>query len=253
MATRPIWKLSVQSKQQLTPNMQRLILQGDSLRNFPEDQEGGYVKLLLPSAPGQEVAALGLEGSIKRSYTVRACDRNRGTLILDAVSHHDGGGPATAWVGEAKAGDAINVTGPGPVERLVPDVDWVFLAGDMTALPAMAVNLERLPKAMKGHAVVAIYDEADAQDLERPEGVEVHWVVSPAPSATSPLVKKVRALEWYPGRASVWSASEFSEMKALRSYFRDERGVPAELMYISSYWKAGASDEEHKVAKRLEG
>jgi NADPH-dependent ferric siderophore reductase len=39
-------------------------------------------------------------------------------------------------------------------------------------------------------------------------------------------------------------------MRALRQYFRNDRDVEREFIYISSYWKNGVTEEGHKVIKR---
>jgi len=39
-------------------------------------------------------------------------------------------------------------------------------------------------------------------------------------------------------------------MRALRQYFKQERGVAKTHLYISSYWKLDNSEDEHKVIKR---
>lgn len=41
-------------------------------------------------------------------------------------------------------------------------------------------------------------------------------------------------------------------MQDLRSYLRNERGVAKELLYISSYWKIGRTEDGHKADKRLD-
>ena len=55
---------------------------------------------------------------------------------------------------------------------------------------------------------------------------------------------------WPEGDVYAWAACEFSSMKALRSYLREERGLGADSLYISSYWKSGLTEEDHKLAKR---
>ena len=54
--------VTVADKKRLSPNMIRLMLQGDSLKDFPTGYEGGYIKLVFPR---------GLERPVVRSYTVR--------------------------------------------------------------------------------------------------------------------------------------------------------------------------------------
>ncbi|MEX2326559.1 MAG: SIP domain-containing protein, partial [Pseudomonadales bacterium] len=52
--------------------------------------------------------------------------------------------------------------------------------------------------------------------------------------------------------ASVWVAGEFSASRRLRQYFRHERGLDKDYMYVSCYWKVGATDEGMKAAKRAD-
>ncbi|MEM1414148.1 MAG: siderophore-interacting protein [Myxococcota bacterium] len=241
---KPSYRLEVAAIEQRTPNLRRVHLTGADLERFPDDFEGGYVKLLLRP---DGTAADAPEGAKRRSYTVRAFERAALRLSLDFAAHGVMG-PGTRWGAEARVGDAITVLGPGAVKRLDATADWVLLAGDMTALPAMAVNLERLPASAEGHALIAVPSAEDRRLPPVPEDVEVTWIVGEPPEA---LAERVRAVPWRSGRASVWSASEFSVMRVLRAYFR-EREVPKEGLYLSSYWKRDATDEEHKVAKRAD-
>jgi NADPH-dependent ferric siderophore reductase len=254
MAERKLHKLVIGSKKHLTPNMLRLTLSGVSLEDFPAGAVGGYMKVLVPKTEvdvsALEIDAVDLGAFVKRSYTIRSVDSAQRSLVLDFVAHADAG-PATAWVQAARPGDHALLGGPGPVKMLDPTADSVFLAGDMTALPAIGANLERLPPHMRGSAVIEVLSEEDKQPLEAPAGVAVHWVVT-ADVRSSRLVDEVRQKAWGDGRVSVWAASEFASMKGMRAYFQGERGVKKDDMYISSYWKLGSTDEQHKMAKRAE-
>ena len=64
MSSRRNRLLTVKHKMAVTPNMVRIILAGSELYDFPEGQESGYVKLLLPTE----------YKTLKRSYTIRAFD-----------------------------------------------------------------------------------------------------------------------------------------------------------------------------------
>ncbi|MDO6804479.1 SIP domain-containing protein, partial [Wenyingzhuangia sp. 1_MG-2023] len=66
------------------------------------------------------------------------------------------------------------------------------------------------------------------------------------------LLQRVVAAEWLSGRVAVWVACEFHKMKALRRYFRQQRQTGRKETYISSYWKLGRSEDEHKVDKRAD-
>ena len=233
-------ELEVIRTESLTPHMRRITLGGENLADFPEEQDSAYLKLLFPQADGQP--------PLMRTYTIRK-QRNQ-ELDVDFVIH-DTEGPASTWAQQAQPGDRIRVAGPGARKLVNPDADWFLLAGDMTALPAISVNLETLPADARGYAVIEVLDEADIQPLQCPENVELHWVVNPEPDPTGEvIVNRVRQLEWLDGEPSIWAASEFSSMRNLRRYFKQERDVGRRNLYVSSYWKMGVSEDQHKVAKR---
>lgn len=235
--------LSVTSVTDLTPNMRRITFGGDALADFPSDQDGAYVKLFLRSADGAE------EGV--RTYTVRRQHTAPPALDVDFVLHGDNG-LASAWANRVKPGDSLKVGGPGARSEIAPDADWFFLVGDMTALPALSVNLESLPPDARGHAVVEIIDEADRQSLSAPAGIQIHWVLNPHPGASGPLIDAVRQRDWLEGSPAVWCACEFESMRALRRYFRKEKSVEKAKSYLSSYWKLGVAEEEHKKIKKVD-
>lgn len=233
-------KLHVTGKRQVTPNMLRITLGGVGLDGFPENQTSAYIKLRLPdTASGRDVV---------RTYTVRT--HHAETIDVDFALHEDCG-PATLWAMNAQAGDSIMVGGPGPRKLVHEGADWYLLVGDMTALPAISGNLEMLPEAARGTAVIEVMDRADIQDLKKPPHLDIEWVINPRPGHDSDLlVERVKSLPWGEGNPSVWAACEFSSMRQLRDYFRNERGLGSTNLYISSYWKAGSSEESHKIAKR---
>ncbi len=235
--------VSVLSKEYLSPNLAQVKLTGEALGDFPTGFEGGYVKLVL--ADLEDKASM-------RSYTVRAFDPSRAELTLEIVSHGDKG-PAARWANQVSNGDSITITGPGACQPINTEGDWFLLAGDMSAIPAIRVNLERLPSDATGHVVLEVIDEADKIDLDLPPGMEVHWIVNPEPdSPNSMLEDTVMALPWRDGNVAVWVAGEFSASRALRQYFRHERSVEKGFMYVSSYWKIGDTDEGMKAAKRAD-
>ncbi len=225
----------------ISPHMRRISLGGDSLKSFPEGQESAYIKFVFP--PKDEGGRQRL-----RSYTVRHFDAKELRLDVD-FALHSVGGPATAWAQSCAVGDAITIVGPGPTKLVDPTADWFFLVGDMTALPAIAANLEKLPADATGIAGVEISHDSDKLSLEKPAGVDLRWVVSSEDGQGRELIDAVRAQPWREGTVGVWSACEFGKMKLLRAHFHDERAAPPETTYISSYWKLRATDEEHKKAK----
>lgn len=248
MSDRKVRKLKVKQTYALSENMKRIQLTGDDLADFPMGCEGGYIKLLFPQACETQIG----DGSKPRmrSYTVRAFDKTQLTLDLDFVAHGDNG-PASTWALSARVGDEISMIGPGVVK--LPDMtsDWFFLVGDMTALPALSVIVEGLPKTAKGYLVVELLSDQDKPQLDLPKGMQLEYVINPNQETPSSLLAdKVMSLPWFGEGGFVWSACEMSSMKQLRHYFLKEKMLSRDLIYISSYWKMGVSDEGHKLAKK---
>lgn len=233
-------KLDVIGKQQVTPNMLRITLGGTGMAGFPANQTSAYVKLRLPDTK--------LGRDVVRTYTVR--NHRADEIDVDFALHEDCG-PATLWALNAQPGDHIMVGGPGPRKLVHEGADWYLLVGDMTALPAISGNIEILPETARGTAIIEIMDEADIQVLSKPPLLTIDWVVNPHPGQNNgQLVDRVRNLQWLAGTPSVWAACEFSAIRQLRDYFRTERGLDSSNLYISSYWKTGTNEDNHKIAKR---
>ncbi len=239
---RALRSVNVTHREQLTPNMVRMTIAGESLSDFPEGFEGGYIKLVFPAD----------EKPVVRSYTIRQHDVSAKSIVMDMVAHGDTG-PAAAWANRVKPGDSVDIQGPGPCQQIDTTADWFLIAGDMSALPAISVNLEKLPATAKGYVVLEVISEADQLELDLPEGIDLRWVVNPDPeSVNSVLEDTVMELPWLDGRLSAWVAGEFSASRALRQYFRHDRQVPKDGMYVSCYWKIGETDEGMKAAKRAD-
>lgn len=250
-------QLTVHSTHTITPNMQRVVFTGEALNDFPLSQESAYIKLMF-DAEGQPLTAMPEENNKTekprlRSYTIRDYNPQDQLLTVDFVlhGHGDDQGPAGRWAQVTAPGDIIMIKGPGPKKLVDNSADWFLLVGDMTALPAICCNLEQLPADARGYAIIEVADARDKQSIRAPEGMELIWLVNADLNPqTSLLSNTVKELEWLTGSPAVWSACEFSNMRQLRAYFKTERNVERERLYISSYWKKGFSDEQHKVAKR---
>ncbi len=239
--------LTVESTQQITPNMQRIRLSSDGVAAFPDESEGGYVKLLFTPTGDTNLYDLAEgERPVMRTYTIRRLYRELNQIDIDFVRHetdHQDCGFAARWAKNAQVGDQIAVGGPGILKEFNTHADWFFLCADMTALPAVSAQLRKLSQDDHGYAVIQINHIDDIQPLDVPKGVEVIWT-------TESLSEQVKNLPWREGNVSVWCACEFDDMRSLRTYFRNEKEVAKENIYLSSYWKNGVTEEGHKVMKR---
>ncbi|MCU5784502.1 siderophore-interacting protein [Alcanivorax balearicus MACL04] len=250
--------LEVLRTENLTPNMKRVVLGGGDLSDFPENHESANFKLLIPRE-GQTDIALPPYGDtppehrpVVRTYTLRHFDKIRGEIFVDFMMHTDHG-PASHWAAHARSGDRIGFAGPGAPKFVDYDADWFLFAGDMSALPAISANIERLPAGAQGYAVLDILSPADQQPLPFPSGLEVHWRVNPYPEQPAlGLVDKVMSLPWLTGSPAVWVAGESGAVRAIRRYLVQERRVERHHLYASGYWQIGLTEDAHQVAKRRE-
>jgi len=236
--------LQVKRKELITPHMLRVTLGGPGLDEFPKNSDGGYIKLRL-SEPDVENGK-----PLVRTYTVRHFNDESRELDVDFVIH-ESDGPAVNWAQSCKPGDEIKVGGPGARKSLDFTADWFLLAGDMSALPAISANIERMEPSAKGYALLEIIHVDDQQELNFPPNIQVEWIVNSDPEReNSILLDRVRALQWLPGRPYVWVAGEFSQSLAIRSFMKSERNIKREQMYASSYWQIGQTEDGHKISKR---
>lgn len=233
-------ELEVLATRDVTPHMRRITLGGTGMTSFPEDQASAYIKLIFPT-PGDA-------RPLMRTYTVR---HHRDTEIDVDFVIHETAGPASQWALDTRPGDRILIGGPGPKKLVNEQADWFLLVGDMTALPAISVNLGLLPADARGYAVIEVLDRADIQDLDKPDNLELVWAVNAEPDPDGQvLLNRVKQLDWLPGQPAVWAACEFQSMRALRAFFKQDKQVAKSHLYVSSYWKMGISEDQHKVVKR---
>jgi NADPH-dependent ferric siderophore reductase len=139
-------------------------------------------------------------GEQRRTYTVRDVrGAGPGTrLVVDLVVHgddHGDPGPACRWARRAAVGDRLVLMAPqrgepfGGIEFDPGTARRLLLAGDETALPAIAAILEQLPGDATGAAFVEVPHPDDVQAVRHPEGVDVVWL----PRGDEPHGERLRA------------------------------------------------------------
>jgi len=244
----------VTQSDRISPNMIRVRLQSDAIQSFPDGVEGGHLKLIIP-LPGQSETEfrhfLGGFGVRKRmrTYTVRHLHRETGEIDVDFVAHGDNG-PASAWALSAEVGSFLGMSFPGGPKLKSSKGGNYLIAVDMTAFPAAAASIEALPPDARGDFYTEILSADDVQPIEAPAGVRLHWMISPEGQEGRALVQAIRTHDLR-GDESVFVAGEYQAVGDLRSYFRNEKSYPKEQLYISSYWKRGLIESEHKRVKTL--
>ncbi|MFI1158124.1 siderophore-interacting protein [Streptomyces sioyaensis] len=255
-----VHRARVQRTERLTPHMVRVVLGGEPLAEFTAGEYADhYIKLLFP-VPGVQYPEPFDIAQIRadfprnrwprtRTYTVRAWDAGSRELTVDFVVHGDEG-LAGPWAAAAQPGDEILFLGPGGAYTPDGDADWHLLAGDESALPAIAASLARMPSGVPVHAFIEVADPQERQDLVAPTGAEIHWLYRGDTPVGRELVAAVRALEFPAGEVQAFVHGEAGFVKELRRLLRVERDIPREALSISGYWRAGHDEDGWQASKR---
>lgn len=245
----------------LTPCLVRVVLCGAGLAEFaPTEWSDQYVNALFPpdGAPYGvpfDVEAARAEGPgrrpVGRRLTVRAWDAAARRLTIDVVTHGDVG-HAGRWAAHAVPGDRLQFLGPSGAYAPDPGAGGHLMAGDESALPAIAASLERVAPGQPVVAVLLV-DNADHQlALDCPGDLQLHWVhrAGADPAARDLLCRVVAGLDLPPAPAQVFVHGEANEVRNLRRHLLGERGIERERASISPYWRRGQTDEQWREVKR---
>ena len=233
----------------LTPRMRRVTLAGDAahfagpgglhcrLVMPPEGREPRWPR---PTDDGRIAWPDGSDALTVRIYTVRRLDVARGLLDIDVVLHGGSSTPGSDWALAARPGQRVGLTGPGGSHAAA--ADRLLLAGDETALPAIARILERLPATCAATVRVEVADAAEEQRLATQAAMNLAWLHRDGAEAgtTDLLETAIGALDW-PGddpAAFAWVGCEFAAARAIRRHLQ-ERGVDRQRQLVASYWRRG--------------
>ncbi|WP_209370135.1 siderophore-interacting protein [Brevibacterium renqingii] len=215
MSRAPIgaFEATVLAVEDLSPSFRRVTFGGAGLQGFgpnahPRDLR---IKLIIPpggaAAPQfdmlgflaeQEEAGVSwyqawlqvdpeIRGAM-RTYTVREWRDEDRELVVDMILHSDEdghSGPAAQWAESAQLGHSLHLIGPSRDAEAPPagiefapgEADQILLAGDETAVPAIASILDSLKDAsVQGKAVLEVPSAEDIIDIDAPAGFEVQWL-----------------------------------------------------------------------------
>ncbi|WP_235500990.1 siderophore-interacting protein [Agreia sp. Leaf244] len=286
----------------MSPSFRRFTLTGERLDSFADNGFDQRIKLILPldehglsAMPMTDdwySAWRALPDELRnpiRTYTVRAVRAASRQIDVDVVVHPVDG-PASVWAETAVVGDELIVLGPnahhdgfhGGVDFLPPPhAERILLAGDETALPAIAAILERLPPTASGRAIVEVPHADDAACVSTHPGFTVDALprnghahgelLVPAVRAVAPtLLRSARAfsadqgelvdvdvdhdLLWevpsddHGGPAQqdaplyAWLAGEAGVIKTLRRHLVSELGIDRKSVAFMGYWRLGRAE-----------
>lgn len=263
------FEFEVARTRRVSPSVQRVTFRGarpGGLAGFVSGGRDQRFKLFF-RPPGQEIATVpvdageawyavwrGLdpgERACMRTYTVRRQRRELGEVDVD-FAVHPGAGPAGDWALRAQPGDHLTALGPCAAEnggidfRPPRGTEWILLAGDESALPAVAGILDWLGPGTVVRAWIEIGHSEDVQDLPTRAEAEITWLVRGSGQGLHRAVAAARLPE---GRPYAWIAGEAGDVRTLRRHLvappaEGGRGIDRRHVTFTGYWRRGASEED---------
>lgn len=263
------FEFEVARTRRVSPSVQRVTFRGvvapAGLAEFVSGGRDQRFKLFFPQ-PGEDIAHVPIEAgenwyaawramdpsrrALMRTYTVREQRRELGEVDVD-FAVHAAPGPAAAWALHCLAGDRITALGPSVADnagidfRPPRETDWILLAGDESALPAIAGILEWISPATQVRAWIEIGHCDDVQALNTWADAEITWLVR----GTGPsLTQAVSDARFPAGTPYAWIGGEANEVRLLRRHLvgtvPDARAFDRERVTFTGYWRRGTTEEE---------
>ena len=258
--SRPVTQGVVTRVEQLTPHMVRVVVGGEALRAIRAgDYTDHYVKVLFPQ-PGFSYPEPFDPGLIRetmpreawpavRTYTIRNWLPEIPEMWIDFVVHGDSG-VAGPWAAGARPGDPVRFMGPGGGYAPDAAAGWHLLAGDESALPAIAAALSGMPAGAPVRAFIEVEGPDEEQKLETEAVAEVVWLHRGDRPVGELLVAAVRECEFPAGQVHAFVHGEAAFVQDLRGYLRREREIPLDQLSISGYWRRGMNEDGWQSSKR---
>jgi NADPH-dependent ferric siderophore reductase len=223
-------------------------LGGDALADFAVAAPTQHIKILFPAA-GQAAPTLpeprpdgpawpeGQPRPVMRTYTPRRWDPEAGLLDVELVLHGDG--PASEWAARAQVGDQLAVAGPGGRFSLPLDAERYVVAGDESALPAVATLLEALPAASEIDVYLEVAGADDHVELPAPgPGTRITWLTRRTPDGWGVELDAAVAGAEISADTKVWVACEAAAVRRIRRRLI-ERGHSLDALITRGYWRLG--------------
>ena len=196
-----IFDVRVVGRAQVSPHLVRVTFSGDDLDRFADNGADQRIKVMF--GLGAECRFTPLDPQLPwfagwrgladadrnplRTYTVRQVRTAQREVDIDMLTHGAAGpaGPGSTFAGRSGIGDRARLVGPNA--DFAGDhqgVEWrppagpvqLIIAGDESALPAIAAICEDLAADAVGRVIVEVPSAADAIEIEAPDGLSVTFL-----------------------------------------------------------------------------
>lgn len=126
----------------------------------------------------------------------------------------------------------------------------LILAGDETALPAIAAILESIPPGVAAHAFIEIEDDDQRVAMAHGLSTRIRWLTRRRGNQSNIVLLKdaVLGMTSHIRDAYVWAAGEAGKMRELRRSLITSFGIEARNVHTVGYWKQGDTDHRDAAA-----
>lgn len=240
--------VTVISAEDVTPHMRRVKFACADVAPFI----GGdmHVRLLVPPQgrvpvwpslreDGRVAWPQGEDEFLVRAYTIRAVDAERGELWIDFLQHPSPQveTPGADFARDAQPGQQAALLGPG--SGALPVATTMLLAGDESALPAIARIAAEVPSETRLRVIVEVEDEAEEQALPSQASLDIRWLhrrTYPAGAKNILAEETKKAIASVDRDAFVWFAAKKEDVRLVRAALNglkhDRRN-----RYVAWYWE----------------
>ncbi|MFT4165523.1 MAG: siderophore-interacting protein [Microlunatus sp.] len=262
------YRAKVVRTEDLSPNFRRVSVSSEELGDFVHLGFDHWFRFFVPN-PGQLdwrlptatsklwyaqwLATPARQRPHCNNYTVADYRPDQRELDIDVVLHRRSSGElegrVAQWAAVTQPGDAVALLDEGLLFNPPADTSAVVLAGEESALPALAGIVRSLAPDTTGLAVLEVPTRADVRDLPRPAGVDLHWVIraetDPAATAGAAALTELTALTSAtppdPIRTYAFLVGE-SRLATEGRRHLVRLGLPKDRITFCGYWKSSTSD-----------
>lgn len=239
---RPMRQVTVQTVEQITPRVRRIIFSGEALAGFPIPRPGAHIKLFFGADADGSVDPKKMRSHM-RTYTPRSFNPETNQLTVEFVLHGDG--LASAWAAQAQVGDALTVAGPGGGMDIPSTLETIVMLVDESAIPAAGTVLEALPAGCAPIVICEVEDAYEVRSLSASVEVTPTWLFRQEQAASPGTLLENQlptVLERFKNSGDLfwWIACESDTMRRMRADLLSQPGVSKDHLVSRGYWKAGA-------------
>ena len=237
-------QVTVQTIEQVTPRVRRIVFGGETLAGFPAPRPGSHIKLLFGGGPNESVDPKKMRSQM-RTYTPRSFNPETNELTVEFVHH--GSSLASTWAAQAQVGESLTIAGPGGGMDIPDTLTMMVMLVDESAIPAAGAVLEALPASCKPIIICEVEDASEQRSLSSSIEVTPTWLfrqektAGPGRLLESHLsdvltyIKDSEDIFW-------WIACEANAMRRMRSKLLNQHNVSKNRLVSRGYWKLETSN-----------